>query len=362
MRKTRRNNKRSNRLDIKTVAKAAKVSVATVSRVTNNIRTVDPAIAKRVWQTISDLGYVPNTQARALASGRSNFFGVIISEITNPFFPELIRGFEEKAGSFGYETLIGSTNYDLQQMEQCVQRMLERKVDGVAVMTFGIEEPLIDRLASQGIPMVFIDAAPKREGISAIQIDYKHGINEAVQHLAVLGHRRIGFISGPKGQHSPDERAKMFRSAMTSIGLTLPTEYVYIGDHTVEGGARGAEHLLKLKSPPTAIMCSNDMSAIGAMHGVSRLGLKIPGDISLIGFDDIHIAQYTLPPLTTVRMSGREIASAAVTALKASIDGGKQDGIQNLTVETRLVVRQSTTVPVGSLSDLQAKKRVRRRA
>jgi LacI family transcriptional regulator len=358
MNKARKSSRTSKKLDIKTVARVANVSVATVSRVTNNISTVDPEIAKRVWRTISELGYVPNTQARALASGRSKLFGVIISDITNPFFPELIQGFEEKAVSVGYETLIGSTNYDLRQMEQCVHRMLERKVDGVAVMTFGIEEPLLDRMSSQGIPMVFVDIAPQREGIAAIPIDYRQGISEAVQHLAVLGHRRIAFLSGPRGQHSPDMRVAAFRSAIESIGLKLPAEYIHIGDHTVEGGAKGAEHLLKLKSPPTAIMCSNDMSAIGAMHGISSMGLQIPEDISLIGFDDIHIAQYTLPPLTTVRMSGHEIAATAVMTLKATVDGSK---LPQEPVPTKLIVRKSTTVPVGSLSDLGAGKTAGRR-
>lgn len=346
------------RIDIRTVAASAKVSVATVSRVINNIANVDPVLSKRVWEAISRLGYIPNNQARALVSGRSRLLGVIISDITNPFFPELIQGFEEEAVAAGYETLIGSTGYDLRRMEVCVQRMLERKVDGVAVMTFGIEEPLLERFALKKIPMVFIDVAPDKKGFSAIHIDYDHGIHEAVQHLAVLGHRRIGFIAGPAGLHSAQAREQAFRSAAASIGLDLPKEYVYIGDYTMEGGSRAAEHILKLAQPPTAIVCSNDMTAIGAMHAASRLGMKIPADLSLIGFDDIGIARYMLPPLTTVRMSGREIATSAVKTLVASMKEGSEKTADE-TVITRLVVRQSTSIPKGSLAGLPKRRPAR---
>jgi LacI family transcriptional regulator len=228
-------------------------------------------------------------------------------------------------------------------------------------MTFGIEEPLLDRLALQKMPMVFIDVAPAKKGFSAIRIDYGQGIYEAVQHLAVLGHRRIGFISGPEGLHSAYEREKAFRSATGMIGLTLPDEYVYVGDYTIEGGSAGTEHLLKLRRPPTAIVCSNDMTAIGALHAASRLGLKIPEDVSLVGFDDIGIAKFMLPPLTTVRMSGREIAISAVRTLIASLKNDSLARAEYGLVKTRLVVRQSTSIPKGSLTGLPKKRPVKKK-
>lgn len=338
------------RVDIRTVAASAKVSVATVSRVMNNVANVDPVLSKRVWDAVAKLGYIPNNQARALVSGRSRLLGVIISDITNPFFPELIQGFEEEAVAAGYETLIGSTGYDLRRMETCVQRMLERKVDGVAVMTFGIEEPLLERFALKKIPMVFIDVAPAKKGFSAIHIDYEKGIHEAVRHLAALGHRKVGFIAGPGELHSAQARKKAFCSAMSSIGPAPPDGYVYTGDHTMDGGSQGADCLLKLRNPPTAIVCSNDMTAIGAMHAASRLGLKIPEDVSLIGFDDIGIARFMLPPLTTVRMSGREIATSAVRTLIASLKGNESEKVDFETVTTRLVIRQSTAIPKLNLA------------
>src|ERR1700728_734755 len=179
-------NKGSERMDIRTIARAAHVSIATVSRTINNIPTVNPEIAKRVWEVIDELDYFPNTQARALVSGRSRLFGLIVSEITNPFFPELIRGFEDIAVENGYEILIGSTNYDPERMSQSGRRMIERNVEGVAVMTFGVEQPLLEELASRQVPMVFVDQGPPGELVRPLIVDYRKGIQEGVQHLAVL--------------------------------------------------------------------------------------------------------------------------------------------------------------------------------
>ena len=168
--------------------------------------TVDSRLAHRVLKAVDELGYSPNTQARALVSGRSRLLGLIVSEITNPFFSELIQGFEDVAVENNYEILIGSTNYDPQRMELCIQRMLERKVEGVAVMTFGIEAPLLDRLSKRNVPLVFVDVSPQGQLFSTIEVDYLHGMREAVQHLAVLGHREdrihqrpasLAFYTGP---------------------------------------------------------------------------------------------------------------------------------------------------------------------
>src|SRR6202034_645906 len=187
VRKTRRRTApKSDRMDIHAVAKLAHVSVATVSRTINHIPSVNPKMAKRVWEAIRELNYYPNTQARALVSGRSRLFGLIVSEITNPFFPELIRGFEDIAVENGYEILIGSTNYDPERMSQSGRRMIERNVEGVAVMTFGVEQPLLEELASRQVPMVFVDQGPPGELVRPLIVDYRKGIQEGVQHLAVL--------------------------------------------------------------------------------------------------------------------------------------------------------------------------------
>jgi LacI family transcriptional regulator len=160
-------------------------------------------MAKRVWEAVRELNYFPNTQARGLVSGHSRLLGLIVSEITNPFFPELIHGFEDTAVENGYEVLVSSTSYDPDRMSVCIRRMLERQADGVAVMTFGIEEPLLKQLAERNIPLVFVDIGPERPGISVLKVNYHHGIRQGVQHLAALGHRDIAFVTGHCGYTLP---------------------------------------------------------------------------------------------------------------------------------------------------------------
>jgi LacI family transcriptional regulator len=332
-------------VDIHAVAKCANVSVATVSRTINRIPTVNAQYAERVWAAIEQLGYIPNTNARALVSGRSRLIGVIISDITNPFFPELIQSFEDEAIDSNYEILIGSTAYDTRRMEICIERILQRKVEGVAVMTFGIEEPLLDRLAAHNVPLVFIDVAPKGRAMSAIRINYIAGIREAVLHLVSLGHRKIAFIAGPEGLHSAERRKEAFLKVIKSLDIEIPKSFLYQGDHTLEGGISAMRALLRSNELPTAVMCSNDMTAIGVLHAAADAKLRIPEDISVIGFDDIHIARFTIPPLTTIRMSCQELAHAAFQALRAYLEPSGKHWQENLDVRTKLKVRQSTSTP-----------------
>jgi DNA-binding LacI/PurR family transcriptional regulator len=357
----------TDKIDIRMVAARAGVSIATVSRAINRAATVDPVLVERVWQAVAELNYFPNTQARALVSGRSRLLGMIVSEITNPFFPELIHEFERVAVERGYEILIASTNYERQKMEVCARRMLERKVDGVAVMTFGIEDFLFERFAAENIPVVFIDAAPSRPLSSFLTVDYRAGIHEAVQHLAVLGHRRIGFIAGPLRLRSAAARKTAFVDSMRSIGLKSEPDWLVEGDHTLDGGRDAMQKILALPNRPTAVLCSNDMTAIGVQHALFEAGLKVPEDLSIIGFDDIHLAEYTIPPLTTIRMSCRDIALQAINRLMEhlQLDPGKlnnklnvaRPGLAPQKIDTRLIVRQTTGLPSGALQDLAGPKK-----
>ncbi len=343
------------KIDIRGVAARARVSIATVSRTINHVPTVDPVLAARVWKAVTDLDYFPNTQARALVSGKSKLLGLIVSEITNPFFPELIQEFEQVAVAHGYEILIGSTNYETKTMELCARRMLERKVDGVAIMTFGVEDFLLDRFAVDNVPVVFIDPAPTRPLSNVLAVDYYTGIYEAVQHLAVLGHRKIGFISGPLRLRSAESRKATFLGCLHSAGLKADPSWLIEGDHTLDGGRDAMQRILALPKWPTAIMCSNDMTAIGVQHALFEAKLKVPGDFSLIGFDDIHLAEYTIPPLTTIRMACKDLAHKAVDNLLSRLKpvGAKLEAISK--INTHLVVRQTTGLPKDALSDLVGK-------
>jgi len=311
----------------------------------NRIPTVDPLVAKRVWKVIEELGYRPNIQARALVSGRSHILGLVVSEITNPFFPEIVQAFENIAVEHGYEILLVSTVHDPKRMDLSVRRMTGRRVDGVAVMTFGMEDLLLEDRELRNVPLVFVDVGPKRPRVSNIRINYLNGIRQAVQHLAALRHKQIAFISGPLALKSANSRRNAFETAMGEIGLNVTKGFVVEGDHKLEGGVRAMQSLLSLQNRPTAILCSNDMTALGVMRKCYEEGLQIPRDLSLVGFDDIRLAQFVLPPLTTVRMSQSELARIAFHALLTELERGtpSEHGTEYV-LETSLVLRDSTSL------------------
>jgi DNA-binding LacI/PurR family transcriptional regulator len=332
--------------DIRTVAALAKVSIATVSRTINGSPLVSERLSKRVWQAIKQLNYFPNTHARTLVSGRSRLLGIIVENITNPFFPELVQSFEEVAVRNGYEILVSSSNSDPAVLTNCVRRMLERKVDGVAVMTFGEEESVLDQLVHRNVPIVLAEFRLDDPKASTILLDYLTGIRAAVHHLLALGHRGIAFLAGPHFLHSAVTRENDFRAAMQSAGLAVQKKWVIECDHTLKGGMAGFTQLQKLAARPTAIVCSNDMTAIGVLRAAYAAGVHVPQDLSVIGLDDIDFAEYTLPPLTTIRLSRADLARAAFDALRAQIEDPSSPRMsREFLVSTSLVERGSTSKP-----------------
>jgi DNA-binding LacI/PurR family transcriptional regulator len=327
-------------MNIREVAKRAKVSTATVSRTINDSDKVKAATAARVRQAMEELNFLPNTHARTLVSGRSRILGLIISDITNPFFPELVKTFEDQAVQRGKEVIIGNTDYNPKRMAGCIRRMVERKVDGVAIMTSEADGDLVKELTHRNIPTVFMDTGQPGPHSANIRIDYAQGIQEAVQHLLALNHRRIAFITGPMNLASARTRCSVFVAALKSRGLFDET-FIEKGNHRIEGGAMAMRSLLKLPRRPTAVIASNDLTAIGALGVIHEMGLRVPEDISLVGFDDISFAHLTQPPLTTVVLSRTQLAMMAFAALDALIHGEKHSPI-DLTVPTHLVLRRST--------------------
>jgi DNA-binding LacI/PurR family transcriptional regulator len=330
-------------MDIRQIASRAKVSTATVSRAINHVPTVDPQLAKRVWRVVDELGYYPNSVARSLVSGRSRVFGLIVSEITNPFFPEIVQTFENLAVQHNYEILLTSTVYDSKRMELSVRRMIERRVDGVAILTFGMEDALIEHLRFRKVPLVFVDVGPNVPRVSNICINYKNGIRQAVQHLAALRHTRIAFVTGPLHLKSALARQEAFEESMNEIGLD--PKMVVLGDHTVEGGMRAFAEIAVKRHRPTAVLCSNDMSAIGVMREAYQRRVQVPRDLSVVGFDDIRFAQFMIPPLTTVQMSQHELAKIAFDALMKEVEReGPMPGRMDYEMNTNLVLRDSTAL------------------
>ena len=227
--------------------------------------------------------------------GAAVFFGIIVENITNPFFPELIWRFEEIAVAHGYEILVSSSNSDPEILTSCIRRMLERKVDGVAVMTFGEEEPVLDQLVNRNVPIVLAEFKLDDPKSSTILMDYSTGIHEAVNHLVGLGHKKIGFLAGPYKLHSAITRENDFRAAIKAAGLTVQKDWIIECDHTLKGGLAGFGRLQAL---PARAHCHSllerhdrDRRAAGRLYGRPARAR----DLSVIGLDDIDFAEFTSP-------------------------------------------------------------------
>jgi LacI family transcriptional regulator len=302
---------------------------------------------KRVWKAIRELNYHPNLQARGLVSGRSRLLGLIVSEVTDRCSLELILGFEDVAVENGYEILIGSINDGAERLQRCILRMAQRDVEGIAVMTFGVEESVLNELEGRLAPLVLIDHATDRTDVSVLRVDYHHGIRQGVQHLAVLGHRDFAFVAGPLRLHSEQSRLAAFRESLQECGIPIVETRIIESDLTMQGGMTAALRLRDCGRPPTAIMCSNDVLAIGILHGLSGTNLRVPDDISIIGFDDTHMAQMTIPPLTSIQVARREIARAAICALRVHIEHSSPK--HRYEIATNLIVRESTSFPRGTM-------------
>ena len=302
------------------IARLAKVSTATVSRTINRVPSVNPVLARRIRRVIEKHGYYPNTNARALVRGHSRTLGLIVSEITNPFFPEIVQTFAKLGVQHNYEILLSSIDHDPRSLEITARQMIERSVGAVAILTFGGEAPLIDILTARNVAVFAVDADSPRPLLKTIQIDYEHGIRQAVQHLAALGHERIAFVGGPRQLKTAAMRKSAVQKCMKEIDLELLPELFVDGDHTIDAGLKALSALATMRDRPSAVLCSNDMTAIGVMRAAFDLGLNIPRDLSVIGFDDIRLAQFMTPPLTTVQMSQTEIARLSFSGLLDSLE------------------------------------------
>jgi DNA-binding LacI/PurR family transcriptional regulator len=329
---------------IKDVAREAGVSTATVSHVINKTKFVTDTTRQKVLRAIETCNYYPNVHARTLASGRSNIIGLLVSDIANPFFPELIKSVEAAAFERGYNVILLNTNYDAKRAADYVRRLIELKVAGVALMTSEIHPPLIDELAREHVRVVFHNLGTAGEHMSNIRVDYAVGIEESVHHLVSLGHRKIAHIAGPGHFRSALIRREAFLDSIARHLPGGPMPDIYEGDFKFEGGRRAACEILNSRPLPTAVIVSNDMMALGAMREFRAAGLVVPRDISVVGFDDISFAAFSEPPLTTICSPRMEIGRRAVEALMMTIERPDQPGIE-IRIPTYLITRSSTAPP-----------------
>jgi len=333
---------------IKDIASEAGVSTATVSHVINNTRFVSEAVRDRVLKAIELHDYYPNAHARSLASGSSRILGLVISDIANPFFPELVKSIEAAAFEHGYDVFLSNTNYDAERTSHYVRRLIERKVAGVAVMTSEMDKSLIDELARREVSAVFLDSGAAGLHMSNLRVCYAEGIKQAILHLVELGHRNVAFISGLPHLRSAKRRLEAFRQTMQTVLPDAP-EQIYTGDFRSGGGKRAALEILAAFELPTAVVAANDLMAFGAISEFRSAGLNVPRDISVVGFDDIAFSSLIEPALTTVNLPLGELGRLAVEALMTTLSSPTQHGIE-LSIPTRLVVRNSTAAArIGKL-------------
>ncbi len=342
-------------MTLQEIAARANVSIATVSRTINGVPTVRPAVARRVRKVIEQIGYYPNTQARALVHGRSRIFGLMVSDIISRYFPEIAQRFADLGIEHSYEILLTPLPEDPARLEVAARRLIERRVDGVAIFTFRQHPSLIDAFRRQKVSLFAIEHKSPGPLLKTVRVDYRHGIRQAVQHLAALGHVRIAFISGPKDFDAAVARKVAFQECMREIDLAISPNLLVDGDHTVEAGMKSMSLLMSLRDRPSAVVCSNDVTTIGAMQAACVLGLNVPRDLSLVGIDDAHFSRFTTPPLTTIQISQVEIADIAFASLRESVEPkGSRPSREVRAIQTNLVLRGST-----SLAPERAKERVR---
>jgi DNA-binding LacI/PurR family transcriptional regulator len=330
-------------MDIQQVARVANVSTATISRVLNGSSKVRPETFKRVKQVIEDLHYVPNTSARTLRVGRSQLLGLIVSEISNPFFPELIDAFEARAREHGIDVVFSHTNYQSERLGHCLRRLIERNVDGIAICTSETNREAFEFARLHKRRFVLMNQEGTRTPYNNIYVDHMSGALEAIQHLRDLGHRRIGFISSPSNFESTLLRLEAYRAAMLACDLPVRPSWIVQGDLHMEGGPAAMAQMLNLKPRPTALLATNDLMAFGALRAAHALGVSVPEEFSIVGFDNLPICDMVTPPLSSVDIPRREIAAHAFRMLAKPTE--PQPGkLPTPTIKTKLVLRSSTTI------------------
>jgi DNA-binding LacI/PurR family transcriptional regulator len=329
------------RLNMRSVAQHAGVSSATVSRVINSSGPVKEETAKHVRRVLEELNFIPNPIATTLKYGRSNTYGVIIPDLTNPFYPEFLFNFEDVLVENDYELLIATTQSSEPKLINSVRRMLMRQVDGVVLMASELDTRAIEPLLDRKIPIVTMDRRRAQEGTGDVAIDFEDGYRRAVQHLHQLGHRRIGFIAGTEGIRTSEIRLKAFQKALQAAGLIYDPRLMRPGNYRVAGGDSAMRSLLTEANRPTAVITANDLTAFGALRALHARGISVPSEMSLVGFDGIMLTDAVYPPLTTVAVSPKDIAKACARALDQIKSNISRRGLR-LNVRGSLVVREST--------------------
>lgn len=335
------------RATIAEVAKKAGVSKATVSRVlSGNYAYLRPQTRQRVEAAIEALAYRPSSVARSLTSKRTQTAGVMIADIGNPFYADVLRGIEDSALKEGYNVFLCNTNYDVGRGMDYVHSLVDKRVDGVLIMTSAFSAAWLEELEANHVPVVILDWEVQARGsnVSAIGVDFRRGIQAAVEHLVKLGHRRFAHVSGPSYLPTSSYRSDAYLQALSGFDVAAAEVAVVEGNLRIDGGRRALAPLLARPNPPTAVFAANDLTAIGLLQEAHARGIRVPHELSIVGLDDIWLAAQSHPPLTTVALPRYEIGVLAIRLLFDLLNQPGDHYIEGVTtrVRTSLVVREST--------------------
>lgn len=332
-------------MTMKEIARLAGTSTATVSRALSDPHLVSPQTLDRVMDAVRRAGYTPNLLARNLRRMESRAVVVIVPDIANPFFPEIVRGIEEVAHRSGYCVLLGDTQGQPHRERAYASMVLERRADGLVILSGRVPEPLPEYLALRpdSVPIVMACEYVDDSDLPTVIIDNRRAAQTATEHLLALGHREIGFIAGPAGNVLTRDRLEGYRQALGAAGLAA-AEQVAAGDFSIISGIRAAQDLLARSPRPTALVCSNDEMALGAIQLAKRSGLRVPHHLSVVGFDDIRFAAVSDPPLTTISQPREDIGRHAMDMLLGLLEKRPPEP-RHLVLTADLTQRTSTAAP-----------------
>jgi DNA-binding LacI/PurR family transcriptional regulator len=325
---------------IKDIARKANVSFSTVSRALQNSPLISRRTAEKIQRIARDSGYRASAVARGLVTQKTKTIGVVVTSIADPFVSEVVDGIEECCNDHGYSVFLANSNADPDRERRVVQSFAERRVDGIVVTSSRVGALYIPLLSEMRVPIVLVNNQHPGEFVHSVMIENVQGSRDATDHLIQLGHRRIAYVGDRFGHQSDTERFLGYRQALDSAVLPFFPELVVHGDGKSEKAMAAAEALLDLTQPPTAIFCYNDMTALGVLRTLHARRLRVPKDVSVVGFDDLFIASYTDPPLTTVRQPRRRMGLLAMESLLQLMRG--ENPSQAITVPAELVVRESS--------------------
>jgi LacI family transcriptional regulator len=326
---------------MKQVAERAGVSISTVSHVINNTRVVSDDVRQRVLGIIDEMHYIPSAVARSLKNDKTHTIGVLVPNSSNPYFAELIRWIEEAAFRLGYNIILCNAHGGDHKQTAYLRLLMEKRIDGLVLVASGADDEQDLLLHNPSVPIVQLERALPGLDADLILAGEEEGAHQATRHLIDLGHRAIACVAGPANLPRTRDRVGGFRRAMREAGLAVPEEYIVHAAFTSAGGYAAFEQLLALAHPPSAVFVTSDLMALGGLCAASQAGIRLPAQLSVVGYDDIDGADYASPPLTTVAPPKREMAHRAIEQLIGRIKGN-EDPLRNTVFVSRLVVRASS--------------------